>query len=100
MSGSRGGPQSTTSSETTKELFHLLPPFADASGVGQGCSRIESDHESRRDRRHPSGRRLAPPVGKTRRVSAEYIRLTLIRSAIVVKPKQPFMDSLHATDST
>jgi hypothetical protein len=35
---SLGGPQSTTPSETATELFHLLPPFADASGVGQGRS--------------------------------------------------------------
>jgi len=33
-------------------------------------------------------------------VSAEDIRLTLNRSAIVVKPKQPFLDWLHAADST
>ncbi len=31
---------------------------------------------------------------------AEDIRLTLNRSAIVVKPKQPFLDWLHAADST
>ena|SRR6202163_866375 len=31
---------------------------------------------------------------------AEDIRLTLNRSAIVVKPKQPFLDWLHEADST
>ena len=31
---------------------------------------------------------------------AEDIRLTLIRSAVVVKPKQPFLDWLHTADST
>ena len=31
---------------------------------------------------------------------AEDIRLTLNRSAIVVRPKQPFLDWLHAADST
>jgi hypothetical protein len=31
---------------------------------------------------------------------AEDIRLTLNRSAIVVKPKQPFLDWLHGADST
>ena len=31
---------------------------------------------------------------------AEDIRPTLNRSAIVVKPKQPFLDWLHAADST
>ena len=31
---------------------------------------------------------------------AEDIRLTLNRSAIVVKPKQPFLDWLHAADAT
>src|ERR1700730_13717649 len=76
-----------TSSETAKELFHLLPPFADPSGVGKGRSRSESNHESRRDRRHPSSRQLAPPGLKTRRVRTEDIRLTLNRSAIVGKPK-------------
>jgi len=33
-------------------------------------------------------------------VRAEDIRLTLNRSALVVKPKQPFLDWLHAADST
>ena len=31
---------------------------------------------------------------------AEDIRLTLNRSALVVKPKQPFLDWLHGADST
>ena len=33
-------------------------------------------------------------------MTAEDIRLTLNRSAIVVKPRQPFLDWLHAADST
>jgi hypothetical protein len=33
-------------------------------------------------------------------VRAEDIRLTLNRSAMVVKPKQPFLDWLHGADST
>jgi hypothetical protein len=33
-------------------------------------------------------------------VSAEDIKLTLNRTAIVVKPKQPFLDWLHAANST
>ena len=31
---------------------------------------------------------------------AEDIRLTVNRSALVVKPRQPFLDWLHAADAT
>src|ERR1700724_3060740 len=40
-----------------KSYFTYYHRPRNASGVGQGRSRIESDHESRRDRRHPSSRR-------------------------------------------
>jgi hypothetical protein len=48
------------------------------------------DHESRRDHRRSSGGRVAPPLGTPRRVKVEEIVATLDRSAIVVKPRQPF----------
>ena len=57
-------------------------------------------HASSRDYGDSASGRVTPPLGTASRVRAEDNMSTLNRSAIVVTPKQPFLDWLHAADPT